>query len=92
MEFDWDPRKAEENLKRHGVSFDEARTVFGDPLAKTFYDPKHSENEERYISMGMSVQGRTLFVNHTDRGDKTRIISARLVTKTERKGYEEEWT
>lgn len=91
MEFEWDPSKAGENLREHGVPFSEAMTVFGDPHAKTFYDPDHSDYEERYVSVGLSQRGRVLFVSHTERGDKTRIISARISTKKERKSYEEEW-
>lgn len=92
MEFEWDPPKAAENLRKHGVSFSEAMTVFGDPLAKTFHDPDHSDYEERYFSVGLSQQGRVLFVSHIERGNKTRIISARITTKRERKSYEEKWT
>lgn len=93
MEFEWDPRKAEINLRKHGVSFTEAGTVFGDELAITVPDPDHSKDEERYITIGWSNQRRLLMVSHTDRGDRIRIISARELTKTERKVYEEEnWT
>jgi hypothetical protein len=90
MEFEWDPRKAEINLRKHGVSFTEAGTVFGDELAITVPDPDHSKDEERYITIGWSNQRRLLMVSHTDRGDRIRIISARELTKTERKVYEEE--
>ena len=89
MEMEWDPDKAIRNLAKHGVSFQEAATVFGDPLALTYYDPDHSEEEDRFITFGHSSDGRLLVVSHTDRGDKTRIISARRATRKERKAYEE---
>ncbi len=89
MEFEWDPRKAKTNLRKHGVSFTEAGTIFGDELAITVPDPDHSEAEDRYITIGWSVRRRLLIVSHTDRGDKIRIISARELTKAERKDYEE---
>ncbi|RPJ23197.1 MAG: BrnT family toxin [Chloroflexi bacterium] len=89
MEFEWDPRKAEINLKKHGVSFTEAGTIFGDELAFTVSDPDHSDNEDRHITIGWSDHRRLLIVSHTDRGDRIRIISARELTKTERKEYEE---
>ena len=90
MEFEWDSRKAEINLRKHGISFTEAGTVFGDELAITVPDPDHSKDEERYITIGWSNQRRLLMVSHTDRGDRIRIISARELTKAERKVYEEE--
>ena len=90
MEFDWDPKKADINKRKHGVTFQEGATVFGDPLAITFADPDHSEKEERYITFGLSIQERLLVVSHADRGNKTRIISARLMTRKERKIYEED--
>jgi len=89
MNFEWDPRKAETNLRKHGISFTEAGTVFGDDLAITVPDPDHSANEERYITIGWSNRGRLLMVSHTERNDKTRIISARELTPRERKTYEE---
>jgi uncharacterized DUF497 family protein len=89
MNFEWDPRKAEANLRKHGVSFTEAGTVFGDDLAITVPDPDYSANEERFITIGWSNRGRLLMVSHTDRNDKTRIISARELTPRERKTYEE---
>jgi uncharacterized DUF497 family protein len=89
MEFEWDPRKADSNKQKHGVTFQEAATVFGDPLAITFADPDHSEDEERYITFGLSTQKRLLVVSHADRGNKTRIINGRLMTHKERKIYEE---
>ena len=89
MEFEWDPEKADLNLTKHGVSFHEAATVFGDPLAMTYYDPDHSEEEDRFLTYGHSSEGRLLVVSHTDRGEKTRIISARPATRREKKQYEE---
>lgn len=88
MEFEWDSEKADRNVAKHGVSFHEAATVFGDPLADTYYDPDHSENEDRFLTFGHSNQRRLLVVSHTDRNDHTRIISARLATRKERKQYE----
>jgi hypothetical protein len=87
--FEWDPKKARLNLKRHGVSFDEASTAFRDPLSQTVEDPLHSENEERFVLIGRSIQGRLLIIIHTDRGERIRIISSRLATKNERLKYEE---
>jgi uncharacterized protein len=89
IEFEWDPEKAARNSDKHGVSFHEAATVFGDPLALTYFDPDHSEDEDRFLTFGHSQQGRLLVVSHTDRGDRTRIISARQATRRERKQYEE---
>ena len=90
MDFEWDPNKAEINLRKHGVSFAEAGTVFGDELAITVPDPDHSDDENRYITVGWSNRRRLLIVSHTDRDDKIRIISARELTPRERKTYEEE--
>lgn len=89
IEFEWDPRKAVINLKKHDVSFTEAGTVFGDELAITVSDPDHSEDEDRFITIGWSDRRRLLIVSHTDGADKIRIISARELTKAERKEYEE---
>jgi uncharacterized protein len=89
MEFEWDEDKAAKNLKKHKVDFSEAATVFGDTLSVTIPDPDHSEEEDRFITVGMSEQGRLILVSHTDRGDRTRIISARKATRRERKYYEE---
>lgn len=88
MEFEWDDEKAASNLTKHGVSFLEAATVFGDPLAVTYYDPDHSEDEDRFITFGDSDTGQLLVVSHTDRGISTRIISARRATRRERKARE----
>jgi uncharacterized DUF497 family protein len=89
MEFEWDETKAEANERKHGVSFTEAMAVFADPLALTGYDPDHSDEEGRYITMGSSAEGRLLVISHTDRGEKVRIISARLASRTERRDYED---
>ena len=87
-EFEWDDEKAQSNLKKHGVSFDEAATVFNDPRIATISDPDHSDDEERYISIGMSVIMRLLSVIHTFRKERIRLISARKATKAEKKNYE----
>jgi len=89
MEFEWDPKKATANVQKHDVTFQEAATVFGDPLAITFEDPDHSTNENRYITFGLSLQKQLIVVSHTECGDRTRIISARLMDRKERKIYEE---
>ena len=87
--FEWDAEKARKNLQKHGVSFDEAVTAFGDQLSRTIRDPDHSEVEERYLLMGLSSRGRLLVVAHTERGDRIRFITARLASKRERNQYEE---
>lgn len=89
MEFEWDPPKAEANIQKHGVSFDEAASVFLDQLAVSGQDPDHSVGEARYITFGMSSLGRLLSVSHTYRPGGIRVISARRVTRIERKFYEE---
>ena len=89
IDFEWDPRKAVSNLRKHGVSFTEAGTVFGDELSITVSDPDHSEDEDRFITIGWLNRRRLLIVTHTVRADKIRIISARELTKAERKDYEE---
>ena len=89
MTFEWDPRKAAENRARHGVTFEEAATVFRDPLSATGADPDHSVDEDRFITFGMSMAGRLLVVAHSDRDDTIRIISARSVMPSERRIYEE---
>ncbi|MBX3280473.1 MAG: BrnT family toxin [Acidobacteria bacterium] len=86
--FEWDPVKAASNLEKHGVSFAEAATVFFDPLSLTVPDPLHSIDEQRFVITGLSYQRRHLVVAHSDRGDRIRIISARLATSSERKKYE----
>ncbi len=89
MEFEWDRDKARANLLKHGVSFDEAKTVFDDQLYIDFYDPDHSDEEERYILVGQSHQRRLLVVSYTERDDRMRLISARNATNRERSAYEE---
>ena len=90
MEFEWDPKKAAKNLRKHKVSFSEAATVLSDPLSITVPDPDHSIEEDRHITVGMSNRRRLLIVAHTERGDRIRIISARELTRAEREAYEEE--
>jgi uncharacterized DUF497 family protein len=89
MQFAWDEKKAATNLAKHGVSFEEAATVFGDPLSDTFDDPDHSAEERRFVIIGMSEQDRMLIVAHTDEGEVVRLISARETTRGEREFYEE---
>ncbi|MFH0975434.1 MAG: BrnT family toxin [Spirochaetota bacterium] len=89
MRFEWDPKKAIINKKKHRVSFQEATSIFGDPLAITFDDPDHSISEKRYITFGLSDNKRFLVISHTERGERTRIISARLMDRAERRIYEE---
>ena len=88
MRFAWDPAKADENLRAHGVSFQEATTVFGDPLAGTIPDPDHSVGEERLVTVGQSNTAQLIVVCHLEQGDTIRIISARRATAHERKEYE----
>ena len=88
--FEWDPAKAPANLRTHGVSFEEAATVFQDPMAKIHSDPDHSESEDRAVLIGHSTSGRLLVVAFTDRQDRIRLISARATTRHERKDYEED--
>jgi uncharacterized DUF497 family protein len=90
MEFEWDLQKAKDNLRKHGVSFEEASLVFRDPFSFTYDDRKHSRVECRYATLGMSDQERILVVAHTMRGEQVRIISAREATPRERRWYEEE--
>ena len=89
MNFEWDHRKAAENLRKHGVSFHEAATVLDDPLAITYADPDHSESERRQITFGESIEGRLLVVSLIEQGGSIRIISARRTTRKERRIYEE---
>lgn len=90
MEFEWDPQKAARNLGKHKVSFSEAATVFEDELSFTVPDPDHSEGERRFITLGRSTRGRFLMVAHAERNDRLRLISARVLTRSERKAHEEE--
>lgn len=87
--FEWDEQKAQQNLKKHGVSFEEAATVFSEPFSLTINDPLHSIDEERWIILGYSEAQRLLIVVHTDWGDNIRIISARAATRRERETYEQ---
>jgi hypothetical protein len=88
VQFEWDPSKAARNDARHGVTFNEAATVFGDPLSLVYDDPDHSYDEQRSLLVGQSDQGRILIVAYTERGDAIRIISARETTRGERETYE----
>ena len=89
LTFEWDGDKAAANASKHGVSFEEASTAFGDPLSVTVADPDHSIDESRFVLIGRTVVGRTVVVVHTERGDNIRIISARLATRRESKDYEQ---
>ena len=90
MIYEWDLAKAADNERKHGVSFDEAKTVFLDPFAETFDDPDHSADERRFMTIGMSTLQRLLFVAHAERGvDRVRIISARITTRGETHAYQE---
>ena len=89
VNFEWDPGKARQSRLKHRISFQEAATVFGDPLAITYPDPDHSVSEQRFITVGMSGAGRVLMLAHLDRNENIRIISARKTTRRERKHYEE---
>ena len=89
MHFQWDRAKAAENIAKHGVSFQEASTVFRDPLSQTGEDPDHSIGEQRFVTFGISTSGRLLVVAHTEDGDRIHIISARVALSGERKIYEE---
>jgi uncharacterized protein len=90
IDFEWDITKEKTNLRKHSVAFSEAATVFRNGLSITIYDPDHSAEEDRYITIGTSMTGRPLMVAHTDRHDRTRIISARELTRKEREVYENE--
>ncbi len=89
MRFEWDADKAAANVRKHRVSFEEAVTAFYDPLAATFSDPDHSDDESRLITVGYSTRGRLLVVCHGERGVATRLISARRATAAERKRHED---
>ena len=89
IKFDWDPRKARRNLRKHGIDFDEASTVFADTLSITIPDPDPSEDEERWVTMGLSNRQRLLVVVHTEEEETIRIISARTADRLERRKYEE---
>ena len=89
MHFEWDPEKAEANLRKHDVSFEEASTAFGDPLSVTIDHPDHSTDEDRYVLIGQTYRGRLVVVVHTDREGATRLISARIAEPRERRSYEQ---
>lgn len=88
LTFEWDEEKANSNLKKHKISFEEGKTIFDDPFLLTYPDLEHSEIEERYINIGTSAKGRILILIHTERGENIRIINCRKATSTERKAYE----
>lgn len=88
--FEWDPTKAASNLKKHGVSFEEASTVFDDPLSITINDDEHSVEEDRFVTMGRSDEGRLVVVCHCDRGQRIRIISSRTAERYEQRQYEQQ--
>ncbi len=88
MTFEWDRDKAGQNERKHGVSFEEAATVFGDPLALTYEDPDRSMGEYRFLTFGHTAHGRLIVVAHTDRDDRIRLISAREMTRNEIREYE----
>jgi hypothetical protein len=90
LEFEWDPRKDAANLEKHGVSLEEAASVFGDPLGRIVSDPRHSHDEKRLVLLGLSNRQRLLAVMFTDRREIIRIISAQQVTRSERKNYAED--
>ena len=89
LTFEWDEDKARENLRKHRVSFDEAKTIFWDPFSITIPDPDHSMDEERFVDIGASVNGHVLVVVYTERGANIRLISCRRATPFERKKYEQ---
>lgn len=89
MNFEWDPEKEASNLAKHGVSFAEAATAFGDPLSLVIADPSHSQDEARWILLGLTFRGRLVVVSHADRDGNIRLISARLATRRERADYEQ---
>jgi hypothetical protein len=89
VKFEWDAKKAKSNLRKHGVSFHEATTALRDPLSRTGRDPDHSDEEDRFITFGLSARGRLLVVGYTERQETIRIITARPATRSERSIYEE---
>jgi uncharacterized DUF497 family protein len=88
LEFEWDEDKARQNIEKHGISFEEAATIFGDPLSLTIDDPQHSRGEIRLVTVGETVTRRVVVVVHTERGDSLRIITTREATRHERRTYE----
>jgi uncharacterized DUF497 family protein len=89
MDFEWDPDKAERNVAKHGVSFEEASGAFADPLSITIADPDHSEDEARFLLIGLTESGKLVVVSHVERGETLRLINARLATRHERRTYED---
>lgn len=89
MRFEWDADKATANLEKHGLSFEEASTAFGDPLSRTVRDPLYSDEEDRFVIVGMTGAGRLVVVVHTDRGESVRLITARIATSAERRRHEQ---
>ncbi len=89
MTFEWDSRKARSNRAKHDIAFEEAATVFADPLSLTIPDPDHSQREDRYVTIGSTHRGKLVVVVHTARGDNIRLISARLANRKERQSYEQ---
>lgn len=89
LTFEWDEEKADKNFRKHGVSFEEAKTVFRDAFLMAYPDPEHSYSEERYVSIGCSANGRLLVLIHTERDENIRIISCRKATPRERRTYEQ---
>jgi uncharacterized DUF497 family protein len=89
LTFEWDEKKADENFRKHGVSFDEAKTVFNDPFSVTIYDPDYSSDEQRYVDIGLSLKGRLIVVSYCERGETIRLISSRKATRKEERDYEE---
>jgi uncharacterized DUF497 family protein len=89
LQFEWDEAKAMANVRKHGVSFEEAITIFGDPNTITIFNAEHSDEEDRFIDIGLSASGRTLVVIYTERGTRIRIISCRKATPAERRQYEQ---
>ena len=89
IQFEWDKKKAGSNYRKHRVSFEDALTIFADPLSLTSSDPGHSFGESRYVTVGREARGRLLVVAHTDRADKIRLLSARRATRREIAQYEE---
>ena len=89
IQFEWDSNKAQSNKKKHGITFEEASTIFGDSLSVTILDPTHSIGEDRFVTIGTSANGRLIVVVHTERDDIIRIISARNATRNERRQYEQ---
>ncbi len=88
LRFEWDENKARHNIEKHGISFEEAATVLGDPLSLTIEDPSHSQDEQRFVTVGESVRGELVVVIHADRAGVIRIISARKATQREKRDYE----